>query len=75
MNSKSRKYNILTHYYDSDADVLYISIGTPVPSVSEDLGDGIHARFSFADGTLSGFTVLNTSLKRRNQELDKTVSG
>lgn len=47
-------------YYDRDADVLYISLGKPVPSVSveDDEIEGLHLRYSVDTQELSGATIV-----------------
>ena len=45
--------------YDANSDVLYMSIGTPRPSYSEDLLDGIIARYDMETGELTGVTILD----------------
>jgi uncharacterized protein YuzE len=44
--------------YDDEADVLYISIGAPRPSVTLDLGDGILARYDDKTKKVLGISVL-----------------
>jgi hypothetical protein len=44
--------------YDDDADVLYFSLGEPVPSESEDDPAGIVLRWSIQSGQPSGATVV-----------------
>jgi uncharacterized protein YuzE len=48
----------LTADYDADADVLYLSLGPPVPSESEDDPAGIVLRWSLQSGKPSGATVV-----------------
>ncbi|MGB9867361.1 MAG: hypothetical protein ACPLPR_05565 [Bacillota bacterium] len=47
-------------YYDKQADVLYISVGEPVPSVSveDDEVEGLHLRYSIDSEELSGATIV-----------------
>ncbi|MBC7345626.1 MAG: DUF2283 domain-containing protein [Clostridia bacterium] len=55
--------------YDEEHDVLYISLGEPVPSYSEEDGaKGVLVRYSFATGEVSGATILDYS-KRNKKEL------
>lgn len=44
--------------YDEDADVLYLSVGDPLPAVSVDLGEGIVARYDEQRREVVGLTVL-----------------
>lgn len=53
--------------YDEEHDVLYISLGEPVPSYSEEDGvQDVFIRYSLATGEVSGATVLDYS--KRNKE-------
>ncbi|NPV69764.1 MAG: DUF2283 domain-containing protein [Firmicutes bacterium] len=47
-------------HYDKNADVLYISLGKPVPSVSREDPEieGLHFRYSIRGNRLSGATVV-----------------
>lgn len=56
--------------YDKNYDILYVSIGFPVPSyVTEDI-DGILIRHSLVGDKLSGVTILDFSQKTKNQLYD-----
>src|SRR5208283_4639838 len=44
--------------YDADADVLYLSLGPPVPSDSEDDQRGVVLRWSLQSGEPTGATVV-----------------
>ena len=44
--------------YDADADVLYLSLGPPVPSELEDNPAGVVLRWSIQSGEPSGATVV-----------------
>lgn len=50
-------------FYDSDADVLYLSIGEPRPAVSQELGDDVLLRVDAQTGEVVGITVLNLSAR------------
>lgn len=55
--------------YDADHDVLYISIGDPVPSYSdEDSIKGVFIRRAFEDNRVTGATIIDYS-KRNKQVL------
>ncbi|MGB9858833.1 MAG: DUF2283 domain-containing protein [Moorellaceae bacterium] len=59
--------------YDKEHDVLYISLGEPVPSYSEEDGaEGVLIRYSLATGEVSGATILDYS-KRDKKELLKLL--
>lgn len=53
--------------YDEEGDVLYCSFNKPEPAITEDLGNGLLARFRESDGALVGLTILGVRdiLKRR----------
>ena len=55
-------------HYDKEADVLYVSIGEPVPSYCED-EDGYMLRYSQETGNLSGMTVIGTGTGEANYML------
>jgi uncharacterized protein YuzE len=44
--------------YDRDADVLYMSVGTPQPALSVDIGEGLVLRYSEAQSAIVGLTVI-----------------
>ena len=46
--------------YDKGADVLYISLGAPRPAYAVEDGEleGLHYRYSLADDTLFGVTIV-----------------
>lgn len=45
--------------YDSNADVMYVSMGKPVPAVTETDEDGLILRFALNDNRQCGVTVLS----------------
>ena len=45
--------------FDAREDVLYISIGDPVPSYSEEIEDGVLLRRSNAEDQPSGVTAID----------------
>lgn len=50
----------LQYLFDKDADILYVSQGTPrADAESDEVGDGIIARFDPATHEVIGFTILN----------------
>lgn len=44
--------------YDEDADVLYLSVGSPRPALSVDLGDGLIARYDGERHEVVGLTIV-----------------
>ncbi len=44
--------------YDEEADVLYLSIGEPKPSVGVDVGEGVVVRYDEADHAVTGVTLI-----------------
>ena len=44
--------------YDEEADVLYLSVGTPKPAVGVDIGSGIVVRYDEANNEVAGLPVL-----------------
>lgn len=64
----------LTWDYDADADVLYLSIGSPRPAVSVDLGEGLIVRYDEVEDEVVGLTV--TDLRARlSDELEGRNAG
>lgn len=63
----------LQYFFDKEADVLYLSQGEPrADAESEEVGDGIVARFDPVTREVVGFTILNF-LKRAEQGLPAVV--
>ena len=59
----------LQYFYDSEADVLYVSKGEPrADADSDEVGEGIIARFDPVTHEVVGFTILNF-LKRAEKTL------
>lgn len=48
-------------FYDTEGDVLYLSIGEPRPALSQELGDDVLLRVDPQSGDIVGLTVLNLS--------------
>ena len=44
--------------YDEEADVLYLSVGTPKPAVGVDIGEGVVVRYDEVNNEVVGLTVL-----------------
>jgi len=49
----------VTSSYDSEADVLYISIGEPVPAISDEVCPGVLVRRDPSSGQIVGMTLLD----------------
>lgn len=58
--------------YDKDADVLYMSFGKPMKAVSEEIDDGIFARYG-KKRQLVGFTIINFSKKFKAKPKDINI--
>ena len=59
----------LQYFYDAEADVLYVSKGEPrADADSDEVEEGIVARFDRATREVVGFTILNF-LKRAGKSL------
>lgn len=50
-------------FYDKEGDVLYLSIGSPRPALSEEVGDDVLVRIDEQTGEVVGLTVLNFSTR------------
>lgn len=62
-----QKNNNLNLYYDSEADVLYFSKGTPSgEDISDEAGDEVVIRKNPQSGEITGFTILNFSKKTKD---------
>jgi uncharacterized protein YuzE len=54
------KKDLLQYLFDKEADILYVSQGSPRPDAeSDEVGDGIIARFDPLTHDVIGFTILN----------------
>lgn len=53
--------------YDSRNDILYVSIGTPVPSICEEKEEGIIIRKSIEKNQLSGVTILDYKYRKNHK--------
>lgn len=49
--------------YDKEADVVYLSFGEPVEAESEEIEEGVFARFDPKTKKLVGVTIINFSKK------------
>jgi uncharacterized protein YuzE len=48
-------------FYDTEGDVLYLSIGEPRPAISQEMGDDVLLRIDPESGEIVGPTILNLS--------------
>lgn len=56
--------------YDKKNDILYISIGEPVPSISEEQEEGIVIRRNMITNAISGVTILDYKERiNRNEKI------
>jgi uncharacterized protein YuzE len=53
--------------YDEDADILYLSMGSPRPAVGVDIGDGVILRYDEAANEVIGVTLLGVRSKLLHQ--------
>lgn len=56
--------------YDPDADVLYISLGEPVPAEGKYV-NGVIYRYSMKDGTPCGVTVVSYLSEKWNSKIEE----
>lgn len=56
----------LTINYDKKNDILYLSIGNPTDSISEEIDEGVYIRKNIETNKLSGITILNYKYKLIN---------
>ncbi len=56
--------------YDAEADVLYLSAGTPRQAIGVDLGEGLVVRYDESSGQVVGLTVLGVG-ERLSQTLTR----
>ena len=62
--------------YDTDADVLYLALGSPVPASTDEDDDGLLVRYALDDGHPCGVTVLGYRGWRKNlNKLSQLVGG
>jgi uncharacterized protein YuzE len=61
----------LSFHYDSEADVLYASVGKPKPAKSIDFPNGIVLRVDPISGNYIGFTIINYMARKISGSLKK----
>lgn len=55
----AKNSNQLIFSYDREVDVLYVSVGNPMPGISEETKDGIILRYDMKTNKLIGFTMVD----------------
>ncbi|HEC23042.1 MAG TPA: DUF2283 domain-containing protein [Chloroflexi bacterium] len=50
-------------FYDTEGDVLYLSVGKPRRAVSQEMGDDVLLRVDPDTGEIVGLTILNFSAR------------
>jgi len=61
----------VTRTYDEDADVLYISLGTPRAAVGVDVGDGVILRYDEGAHEVVGVTLVGMRARLLRQLSDE----
>ena len=59
----------LNFFYDKKSDILDISIGTPQPAISDEIGNDTIVRHHPETDEIIGFTILN--FERRFEQNEK----
>lgn len=54
--------------YDDENDILYISLGKPVPSICEEKEEGILIRKDMKTKKVTGVTILDYKYRIKNKE-------
>lgn len=57
--------------YDEDADVLYLSLGTPRAAVGIDVGNGVILRFDESSFAVVGITLVGMRTRLLDQLSDE----
>ena len=61
----------VTRTYDEEADVLYLSLGSPRPAVGVDVGDGVILRYDEAAHEVVGVTLVGVRARLLRQLSDE----
>lgn len=61
----------VTRTYDEEADVLYLSLGTPRVAVGVDVGDGVILRYDEAAHEVVGVTLVGLRARLLRQLADE----
>ena len=57
----------IAYNYDSEDDILYLSIGDPEPSITSEKEEGILIRKSIRTHKISGLTILDYKYRKQNK--------
>jgi uncharacterized protein YuzE len=68
------KTDLMQLAYDTEADVLYLSIGEPRRAVSREIGDDVLLRLDPDNGSIIGLTILNLSTRGNLNDLPIKVA-
>lgn len=49
--------------YDEEADVLYVSVGEPLPALGVDIGEGVILRYDEKKSEVVGLTVIGVKAR------------
>ena len=69
-NKKTPRLDVSFHY-DSEADILYASVGKPKPAKSIDFPNGIVLRIDPTSGNYIGFTIINYMARKKSGSIKK----
>ena len=58
----------INYDYDIDEDILYLSVGEPRPSITEENEEGILIRKDIKTGKITGVTILDYKDRIKNKE-------
>ena len=61
----------ISFHYDSEADILYASVGKPKPAKSIDFPNGIVLRIDPTSGNYVGFTIINYMARKKSGSIKK----
>ena len=57
----------IIYNYDEEDDILYLSIGEPEPSITEEDENGIYIRKSIKTNKISGVTILDYKYRKQHK--------
>ena len=60
-------------FYDTEGDVLYLSIGEPRPAISQEMGDDVLLRIDPESGEIVGLTILNLSVRFASAQFPQSL--
>ncbi len=61
--------------YDEDDDILYLSIGEPTPSISDEIEEGIILRKDIKTKKVTGVTILDYKYRKSKNQKIKLPKG